>query len=209
MIKDNKVINPFLGIAIGIFLIFFGIFGILFMFGDIIGAGLFMLFMIPFVLVGSGFLIVNSNYPRVRKQVRLIEKNLEKMNPMTYLNWNYAITKIKTVSDLYIIICYDSNYLNVLRMNEKTNVSVSWYRRMLGPILPPIGLLNCQVLTKFNGINIIKCEGEAVLYDIDENQWFLGKTTMFSIFFYPSQSMKPLLPMETLQKLINLIDQSN
>ena len=55
MIKDNKKLNPFIGIAIGVFLIFFGIFGILFLFGDKLSEDLYMLTILPFVIIGTFF----------------------------------------------------------------------------------------------------------------------------------------------------------
>ncbi len=207
MIKDNKKLNPFIGIAIGVFLIFFGIFGILTIFGDILSEELYIIALLPFIIPGTFFLGLNASYLGVRITARKIDDSAILMNPMTLLKGNYIITKIKTIGDLYIIK-FSDNYLHVIRMNEKTNISVSWYRRTFGPKLPTSLPLKCPVLTEFNGYKIRKCEGKAVLYDIDENQWFSGQATMFSIFFY-SKSMKPLLPPETFQNLINLIDQSN
>lgn len=208
MIIDNKKIDPILGIVIGYGVIFFGSFGIYFSFGYKLSIGLLMLSFIPILIVATIFIIINSYYLYLRRQVILIEKSVEKMNPMTYLHWSYAITKIKTVSDLYILISFD-DYLMVLRMNEKTNVSFSWIRRKyLGPKLPLINLLECPILTEFNGFEIRKCEGKAVLYDIDENQWISGQATIFYIFFN-SKSLKQMLVPETFQGLIDIIDRSN
>ena len=208
MIKDTKKIDPNLGMAIGWGVLFFGVFGIHFGFGDKLSIGLFMLSLIPFVIVATLFLSSNSYYLYLRREVRLIEKSAEKMNPMTYLNWSYAITKIKTISDLYIISSFDE-YFMVLRMNEKTNVSVSWIRRYYrGPKLPTIDLLEYPILTEFNGFEIRKCEEKVVLYDIDENQWISGQATIFYIFFN-SKPLKQMLVPETFQGLIDIIDRSN
>ena len=92
-------------------------------------------------------------------------------------------------------------------MNKKTKVSVSWYRRKFGPKLPTILPLKCPDITEFNGFKIRKCEGKTVLFDINENQWFSGQATMFSIFYF-SKSMTPLLDPDIFRNLIELLDQS-
>ena len=207
MIKDNKKLNPFIGIAIGVFLIFFGIFGILFLFGDILSEELFMLAMLPFVVIGTFFLGLNASYLGIRILAHKMDESAMMMNPKTFLHSTCIVTKVKKVSDLYIIK-YSDNYLHVLRMNERTTVSVSWFRRLFGPKLPTNFPLKCPVITEFNGFKIRRCEGKAILYDIDENQWISGQATMYSIFFF-SKSMVPLLYPDVFQNLIDLIDQSN
>jgi len=99
MIIDNKKIDPVLGVVIGYGVIFFGFFGIYFSFGYKLSFGLLMLSLIPIIIVATIFITINSYYLDLRRQVILIEKSVEKMNPMTYLHWSYAITKIKTVSE--------------------------------------------------------------------------------------------------------------
>jgi len=205
MIEDNKKLNPFIGIVIGVFLIFFGIFGMIILFGQELSQNLLKLIIFPIYLTGFYFISLNAGYFRSRMLARKIDKSAQMMDPMTLLNGNYIITKIRTVSDLYIVKFKDW-YLHVIRMNEKTNVDVSGYRKIFGPKLPTILPLKNPVLTEFNNFKIRKCEGKVVLYDIDENQWISGQATMFSIFTF-SKSMTPLLNPETFQNLINLIDQ--
>ena len=93
-------------------------------------------------------------------------------------------------------------------MNERTNVSPSWFRRTFGPKLPTSLPLKCPVLTEFKGFKIRKCEGKAILYDIDENQWVAGQATMFSIFFF-SEPISLLLYPDVFLDLINVIEQSS
>lgn len=206
MIKDNKKMNPYFGMPIAFVLIFFGTFGIMELFGDKLSDGLFMLSVMPLIFVGTGILIQNASFLRLRRLARKIDESATRMNPKTFLNNNFIISKIKTGRDLYIIKFRDK-YLNVLRMNEKEFCSVSWIRRVfLGPKLPTNLPIKCPVLTEFMGFKIRKCEGKAVLYDIDENQWISGQATMFSIFFF-SKSMTQLLSPEIFQNLINVIDQ--
>ena len=112
------------------------------------------------------------------------------------------------MNDKLILIKFNDKYLHVIRFNDQTNVSVSWYRRVFGPKLPTSLQLKCPVVTKFNGFKIRRCEGKAILYNIDENQWISGQATMFSIFFF-SKSMIPLLYPDVFQNLIDLVDQSN
>jgi len=183
MIKDSKKLNPFLGIAIGIFLIFFGVFGTLVLFGDILSEDLYMLTVLPFIFIGIFFLASNAGYLGLRVMARKMDESASMMNSITFLHTTCVVTKVKEVSDLYIIK-YSDNYLHVLRMNERTTASVSWLRRLFGPKLPTNFPLKCPVITEFNGFKIRKCEGKAVLYDIDEDQWISGQTTMFSIFFF-------------------------
>jgi len=207
MIKDNKKLNPFIGIAIGVFLIFFGIFGTLSLFGDILSEDLFVVIIMPFVILGTFFLAFNASYLGLKILARKMDESTSMMNSITFLHTTCVVTKVKKVSDLYIIK-YSDNYLHVLRMNERTSHSVSWLRRLFGPKLPTNFPLKCPVITEFNGFKIRKCEGKAVLYDIDEDQWISGQTTMFSIFFF-SKSIIPLLYPDVFQNFINLIDQSN
>ena len=204
MIIDNKKLNPFLGIAIGFVLIFFGIFGILFLFGDKLTEDLYILTILPFIILGTFSFVINASYIGIRMLARKIDESAELMNPKTFLLSNCIITKVR---DLYIVK-FNDKYLHVIRMNEKTNVSVSWYRRTFGPKLPTSLPLKCPVLTEFHGFKIRKCEGKAVLYDIDENQWISGHATMFSIFFF-SEPMTLLLYPDVFQNLIILIEQSN
>jgi len=205
MIEDNKKLNPFIGIVIGVFLIFFGIFLMIILFDQELRQGLVNLIIFPIYLTGFNFIALNAGYFGSRMLARKIDNSAQMMDPITLLSGNYIITKLKTFSDLYIIKFKD-RYLHVIRMNEKTDVDVSWYRRTFGPKLPTILPLKNPVLTEFNNFKIRKCEGKVVLYDIDENQWISGQATMFSIFFF-SKVMTPLLNPETFQNLINLIDQ--
>jgi len=201
MIENNKKLNPLLGIAIGIFLIFFGIFGILFLFGDKLSEDQFILAMMPFVIIGVFFLAFNASFLGIKRFAQKIDESAELMNPKTFVLNTCIITKVR---DLYIIKFNDS-YLHILRMKEKINFSASLYRRTFGPKLPTSFPLKCPVLTEFNDFKIRKCEGKAKLYDIDENQWISGQATMFSIFFF-SKSMSPLFYPDIFQNLINLIE---
>ena len=167
--------------------------------------GLVNLIIFPINLTGLYFITLNAGYFRSRKLARKVDNSAQMMDPMTLLKGNYIITKKGTVNDLYIVKFKD-RYLHVIRMNEKTNVDVSWFRRHFGPKLPTIFPLKYPILTEFNNFKIRKYDGKVVLYDIDENQWFSGQAIMFSIFFY-SKSIIPLLYPDVFQNLINLIDQ--
>ena len=123
------------------------------------------------------------------------------MNPETYLGNSFIITKVR---DLYIVK-FSDNYLNVLRMNEKENCTVSWYRRTFGPKLPTNLPIKCPIITEFNGYKIRKCIGKVILYDIVENQWISGEATMFSIFLF-KKSLSQLLFPDVFQNLINLLE---
>ena len=201
MIEDVKKLNPFIGIAIGVILIFFGIFGILILFGDRLSEFYYILAIIPFVIPGIFFLVLNASYLGIRMLATKIDESAELMNPKTSLHGTCAITKVR---DLYILK-FSDRYLHVIKMNDRTNVSATWSRRIFGPKLPTGLPIKCPVVTEFNGFKIRKCEGKAVLYDIDENQWISGQATMFSIFFF-SKSMTSLLYPDVFQNLINLID---
>jgi len=198
MIEDNKKLNPFIGIAIGVFLIFFGMFGALFLFGEILSQGLFMLVMGPFIIVGVSFLFFNASYLGIRRLARKIDESAELIEPKTSIHSTCAITKVR---NLYIVKFKD-NYLHVIRMNERTNISASWYRRTFGPKLPTSLPLKCPVLTEFQGFKIRKCEGTAKLYDIDEHQWVAGQATMYSIFFFT----EPMSLVETIQYLRGVVE---
>ena len=208
MIKDNKKLNPFLGIAIGLVLTFFPILGMMFTpVVNNLGFGLFMLIAIPIISIGMFLSGSNAMYLGLRTQVRYIEKRVKKMNPMTSLNCSYAIMKLKMTSDLYITR-FNRIHLNVVRMNEKTNVSVSWIRRVfLGSKLPFIFPNLFPVIAEFNGFTIRECLGKVSLYDIDENQWISGQATIFKISFN-SKPLKELLLPETFKGLIDTIDRS-
>ena len=172
-----------------------------------LGIGLFMLIGMPICFTGMFFSGLNAMHLGIRTQVRYIEKNVKKMNPMTYLNCGYAIMKLKTSSDLYITR-FNNDHLNVVRMNEKTNISVSWIRRMLlGPKLPFIFPNLFPVIAEFNGFTIRECLGKVLLYDIDENKWISGQATIFKISF-DSKPMKEMLVPETFKGLIDIIDRS-
>ncbi len=204
MIKDNKKLNPFIGIAIGVFLIFFGIFGTHFLFGDILSEDLFIAIITPFISVGTFFLAFNAGYLGLKIMARKMDESASMMNSITFLHSICVVTKVKKASDLYIIK-YSDNYLHVLTMNERTTASVSWLRKLFGPKLPTNFPLKCPVITEFNGFKIRKCNGKAVLYDIDENQWISGQATMFSIFLIRKPISLLLYP-DILRDLINLIE---
>jgi len=201
MIKNNKKLNPFIGIAIGIFLIFFGVFGILFLFGDKLSGDLFVLPMLPFIISGTIFLALNSSFLGIRMLSQKIHESAELMNPSTFICNTSIITKVR---DLYIVK-FNDNYLNILRMDEKEISSESWYRRTFGPKLPTSFPLKCPVISEFNGFKIRKCIGKAVLYDVDENHWISGQATMFSIFLFKKPITQLLYP-DILRDLINLIE---
>ena len=160
--------------------------------------------MSPFVILGTFFLVFNASYLGIRRLARKIDESAELMDPKTSIHINCAITKVR---DLYIVK-FNDRYLNIIRMNDKTNISASWYRRTFGPKLPTNLPLKCPVLTEFQGFKIRKCEGTAKLYDIDENQWIGGRVTMFSIFFF-TEPMSLLLYPDIFQNLINIIEQFN
>ena len=208
MIKDNKKLNPFVGIVIGIALIFIPMFGMISTpIFDNLSTDLFILVILPFIFTGTFFLGLNASYLGIRILAHKMDESAMMMNPKTFLHSTCIVTKVIKSSDLYIIK-FSDNYLHVIRMNDKTNVSASWYRRVFGPKLPTSFPLKCPVVTEFNEYKIRRCLGKAILYDIDEEQWISGQATMFSIFFF-SKSMVPLLYPDVFQNFVDLIDQSN
>ena len=207
MIKDNKKLSPFLGILIGIVLIFFGIFGVISLWGTKLNEGLFVLVMLPFVSVGMVFFTLNSSFLGLRMLAGRIDESAKILNPMTFFSNNYIITKITTGRDLYIIK-FNDKFLHVVQMNNPiTSVSVPWIRRVfLGPQLPTSIRRKSLVIAEFNGFKIRKRQGKAVLYDIVDKQWISGQATMFSIAFV-SKSLTQLFPPDTFQQFIETIDQ--
>jgi len=99
MIEDNKKLNPFIGIVIGVFLIFFGIFLMIILFIQELSQGLVNLIIFPIYLTGLYFITLNAGYFRSRKLARKIDNSAQMMDPMTLLKGNYIITKIGTVND--------------------------------------------------------------------------------------------------------------
>lgn len=202
MIKDNKKINPILGIIIAFIIIFFGIFGILLLFGEILSEGLYILIVIPFALVGTFFLFINVTYLGLKRLAKTIDESAAAMNPETFIGNTYSITKIRNL----FVLKYNDNYLHIVRMKERNDYFPSWLRKtFLGPRIPTNVPLKCPVVTELHGFPIRKCESHAGIYDSEENRWISGQATMFSIFFF-SQPMSQLLYPEVFLNLIESIE---
>ncbi len=208
MIKDNKKLNPFLGVAIGFAFIFIGLYGALSLLSDILDTYLSLIIMLPIFVAGSTLLKLNSYFIGFKMLAKKMDKNAESMNPITFLDNQSIIMKVK---DLYIVKNLN-NCLHIFKMDEKTNISVSWIRRVfLGPQLPMYNPKSSPVEAEFDNFQIRKRVGNVKFFEFEENQWITGQTTIFIIF-----SMKPvkisidkLLVPKTFQNLIQIIEKIN
>ena len=201
MIRERKIINPIIGILIGIFLIIFGIFGVLILFGTIVSENV-LLFM-GVLVGGAGATIFAINASRLgsKQLAKKIDESAKLMNPITVITTTGVITKIK---DFYIVK-FPDYYLHILYMKEKNDYTPSWFRRILGPKLPTIIPLKNAAVTEFLGHPIRRCDGEARIFDAVENRWISGQATMFSIFFF-TKSMSELLYPDVFENLILTIE---
>ncbi len=208
MIKDNKKLNPFLGVVIGFVFIFSGIFIAQSIVSDNLSFYLSLIIMTPIFTVGSIFLKLNASFLGFQMLAKKLDKNAEIMNPITYLDNTSIIMKVR---DLYIVKNIN-NCLHILQMNEKEISSVSWIRRMfLGPKLPIYNPKASPVITEYDGFEIRKRLGKPKLYDIEENQWITGHATIFIIFpMLPfKKKLHNLLTPEKFQDLTNIIEKIN
>lgn len=95
MLKDNKKLNPFLGIVIGVALIFIPMFGMISSsIFDKLSIDLIMLIILPFIFVGTFFLGLNASY----LGIRMLAKKMDESAMM--MNRHLKIIKIWTIGDL-------------------------------------------------------------------------------------------------------------
>ena len=95
MIKDNKKLNPFLGIVIGVALIIIPMFGMISSsIFDKLSINLIMLIILPFIFVGTFFLGLNASY----LGIRMLAKKMDESAMM--MNRHLKIIKIWTIGDL-------------------------------------------------------------------------------------------------------------
>ena len=208
MIKNNKRLNPFLGVAIGFVFIFLGMYGALSLLSDILDTYLSLIIMLPIFVAGSTLLKLNSYFIGYQMLAKKMDKNAENMNPNTFIDNTSIIMKVR---DLYIIKNLN-NCLHIFRMDEKTNISVSWIRKVfLGPQLPIYNPKSSPVEVEFDGFEIRKRLGNVKFYEFEDNQWITGQVTIFIIFSTNPFKLpidKLLIP-KTFQNLINVMEKIN
>ncbi len=202
MIKYKKILNPILGVVIGISLNIFAMFGIIFLFGDTLNEGQWMLMILPFVFVGTAFLVFNASFFGLKRLAKKIDESAAKMNPVTFINSSYIICKVRNL----FLVKSQNHYFHIVRMNEEKEFSPSWLRKFLSPELLPKSSLKSPIIADFQGFPIRKLNGEIKMYDPEEERWFQGMGSRFTIFFL-SQPMSTLLHPDIIYNLINLIDQ--